>query len=474
MKRLTVSNVKKTVDTVAKPIKEIEKNVNPLEEKIDKTNTTDSGTESLKLANQGIKTTKKTVRTTKNAVKNTKNAVKNTKKVAQTTAKAAKATAKATVKVTKAAVKVTVKVVQVTAKVIAKVVTEVVAALSNPYVLLVVLIIVVVILLIYGLVVLISGADTEQKAMSQPIGLGNMEEQYNNGLEYYNIALDERMGELTDIINGLSYNTDDREHSDLLDYTRHEPGTLVYQKDFPTDYRKNNVISTFQHQFPSDEDIDEFMAIAYVYLEKEANEKNGTDLRIYKVEFTQEVFNTLIEECIEYTHSTDDSVVCPNADCTRDKEAYRVWQESVTKLERADVGSNEWVEGDENILEVIGGCETKREIIDYVNWRVKGNWKAVYGDIYTENVDIESFDDALNYYNDYIVSTFNELQIDTGKLEEIYNNSTACYKHHKLHKVEASFLDADELMDALDFDSREEQWVELTKSGFENLRNSGG
>lgn len=459
MKRLTVDDTKKAINAVGKPIKEIEEKVNPLEEKVDKNNTTDSGTESLKLANQTAKTANKTVKTTKSAVKTTKNVVKSTPKVIKKTAKTTKEVAKATAKAAKVTVKATVKAVEVTVKVAAKVITEIAAALSNPYVFIVVLIIVVIILLIYGFFLILSGGDTEQKAMTQPIGLGNIEEQYNNGLEYYNTALDERMNELTELINNLEYDSNNRKDSDLLVYTRYKPGTLFYQKDFPTDYRKNSIISTFDHQF-ADDDIDEFLAIAYVYCEKKENKENGTYLRIYEVEFTQDVFNDMIEECIPFSDVVSEHQECPKVDCIHDKKAGAEWQKALDGINEWDTNNDE--NGDKCILEIIKGCKSKEEIIDYVEWRIKGYWKDFYGEIYTEDVNIESYADADDYYSNYLFPTYRHY-------ETTYYNSTACDNTHTLHSIETSFLDADDLMDALDFDANEKQWVELTKLGFEQL-----
>ena len=458
MKRLTVENTRKAVTKITAPIREIEEKVNPLEQKVNTHETADSGTESLKLANQTVKTANKTVKTTKSAVKTTKKVVKNTPKAIKKTAKTTKEVAKATAKAAKVTVKATVKVVEVTVKVAAKVITEIAAALSNPYVLLAVAIIVVVVLIIYGFVILLGGGDTNQKAMTQAIGLVNVEEQYNNGKDYYNTALENRKNELSDILKKLDYDKNDREKSDLLYYKRFEPSQIIYEKDFPTDARKQDIMNTWEHQFDDSEIVD-FMAIAYVFLEKKKNEENNTQLNIYEVEFTQEVFDELIEICIPFSDTVNQNQECPKADCTQDREARDKWQEALN-------GINEWdtngENGEKSILEAIRNYGTKELITWYVSWRVAINWKGVYGKIYTEDFSIESFEDASNYYGNYIFPTYKEY-------EKAYYDSTACYHEHELHSLGVSFLDAEQLMDALDFDETEKQWVELTSYGFEAM-----
>ena len=458
MKRLTVDDTKKAVSRVTAPIREIERKVNPLEQKVDTHETADSGTESLKLANQAVKTADKTVKTTKSAVKTTKNAVKKAPQTIKKTAKTTKEVAKATAKAAKATAKATAKVVQVTVKVAAKVITEVVAALSNPYVLLAVAIVVVVVLIIYGLVILLGGGDTNQKAMTQAVGLDNVEEQYDYGKDFYNTALENRKNELSDILKKLDYDKNDREKSDLLYYKRFEPSQIIYEKDFPTDTRKQNIMNTWEHQFDDSEVVD-FMAIAYVYLEKKKNDENNTQLNIYEVEFTQEVFDELIEICIPFSDTVNQNQECPKADCTQDREARDKWQEALN-------GINEWdtngENGEKSILEAIRNYGTKELITWYVSWRVAINWKGVYGKIYTEDFSIESYNDACDYYNNYLFPTYREY-------EKAYFDSKACYHEHELHSLGVSFLDAEQLMDALDFDETEKQWVELTSYGFEAM-----
>lgn len=468
MKRLTVDDTKKAVSRVTAPIREIERKVNPLEQKVDTHETADSGTESLKLANQAVKTADKTVKTTKSAVKTTKNAVKKAPQTIKKTAKATKEVAKATAKVAKATAKATAKVVQVTVKVAAKVITELVAALSNPYVLLAVAIVVVVVLIIYGLVILLGGGDTNQKAMTQAIGLGNVEEQYDYGKDFYNTALENRKNELSDIMNSLDYDKDDREKSDLLYYKRFDPTQIIYEKDFPTDIRKQNIMNTWEHQFDESQAVD-FIAIAYVYLEKQKNDENNTQLNIYKVEFTQEVFDELIEKCIKFVDTVNQNQECPNADCTRDRDAYKAWNEMDAKLDKALNGLDEWREPNEGILKVIRGCDNKEDILDYVEWRVEDYWKDWYGDIYTEDISIESYSDAVDYYNNHVVETYNSILYETSELWDIYESSKVCYHEHELHSLGVSFLNAEQLMDALGFDETEKQWAELTSYGFKEM-----
>lgn len=461
MKRLTVENTRKAVTKITAPIKEIEEKVNPLEQKVNTHETADSGTESLKLANQTLKTANKTVRTTKSAVKTTKNIVKNTPKAIKKTAKTTKEVAKATAKAAKVTFKVTVKVVEVTVKVAAKVITEIAAALSNPYVLLVLAIIIVVVLIIYGFVILFGGGDTNQKAMTQAIGLGNVEEQYDYGKDFYNTALENRKNELSDIMNNLDYDTEDREKSDLLYYKRFDPTQIIYEKDFPTDTRKQNIMNTWEHQFDDSEVID-FIAIAYVYLEKKKNDEQNTHLNIYEVEFTQEIFDELIEKCIKFVDTVNQNQECPNVDCTRDKKAHTEWQKSDKLLNKCIDGYNEWVKEIQPYIDENGYDE------EWAKWRVYENWYSVYSEVFPEEPMCDSSEVA-EEYRKYCGDIYNELETKTKELEEIYKASTACYHEHELHSLGVSFFDEEQLMDALDFDETEKQWAELTAYGFEAM-----
>lgn len=461
MKRLTVDDTKKAVSRVTAPIREIERKVNPLEQKVDTHKTADSGTESLKLANQAVKTADKTVKTTKSAVKTTKNAVKKAPQTIKKTAKTTKEVAKATAKAAKATAKATAKVVQVTVKVAAKVITEVVAALSNPYVLLAVAIVVVVVLIIYGLVILLGSGDTNQKAMTQAIGLGNVEEQYDYGKDFYNTALENRKNELSDIMNSLDYDKDDREKSDLLYYKRFDPTQIIYEKDFPTDTRKQNIMNTWEHQFDDSEIVD-FIAIAYVYLEKQKNDEYNTHLNIYEVEFTQEIFDELIEKCIKFVDTVNQNQEYPNVDCTRDKDAYADWQKSDDLLNKCIDGYNEWV------LEIQPYIDENGYDEEWVEWRVHGNWYSIYGEVFPEEPMCYNSDEA-EEYRKYCGDIHNEIEIKTKELKEIYEASTACCHEHELHSLGVSFFDAEQLMDALGFEETEKQWAELTSYGFEEM-----
>lgn len=447
MKRLTVENTKKAVSRVTAPIKEIEKKINPLEQKVDTHNTSDTGIESIKLVNQSVKTTKSTVKTTRNTIKATKSTVK-------TTAKITKNAAKVTVKTT-------VKVVTTTAKIVAKVATEIVAALSNPYVLIIALVVLLITLIVYGFVTLIGGGDTSQNSLTQAVGLCNVEEQYENGKEFYNTALINRQSEILDLVNGLYYDINNLRESDLLYYKRFEPTQIIYEKDYPSDTRKENIAETLEHQFDESQVVD-FIAIAYVYLEKKENEEKNTYMNIYEVEFTQEVFDELIEICIPFSDKVNQNQECPSVDCTRDKEAYKEWQKSDKLLDKCIDGYNEWVSEIQPYIDENGYDE------EWAEWRVYGNWYSVYGEIFPEEPTCDSSDTA-EEYRKYCGDVYNELVQQTDELLAIYQNSTACDHEHVLHSIGISFYDSKKLMEALDFNASEKQWVEVTAYGFERI-----
>lgn len=101
------------------------------------------------------------------------------------------------------------------------------------------------------------------------------------------------------LADNLYYDYNDLTHSDLvyMKKTDASSNNTIYQTGFATDNRKNTLKSAWNF---SDATVREIIAVAYVYLEKQANTANNTENGIYEVTYTQELFNMLIEKCATF------------------------------------------------------------------------------------------------------------------------------------------------------------------------------
>lgn len=434
-----IKPTKKALKIVKKgfvPVKRAIKKVDPLNQKINKNSTTDTGIEGIRLGVQGVKTTEKTVKTTKKTVKTVKN-------TGEAAAKTVKTAAKATVVVTKYTCKA-------------------VAALADPYVLGALAIIVLIILLINSFMLLISGETTNETAVAEPVALSDMVKQYEDAEKYYNTALSDRKQFFYDAIDKLTfYNEKDRiKDSDLISVAIHTSGNCIdIVKDYASDARKSNIKNNWNYQI-SDSDKNLYIAIAYCYMEKKINDENQTSFNIYEADFTQELFDELLEKTVSFSETVTEHQECPNRNCIRDQKKYAEWQDVNRTFGDACAAFNEWTD-------IADDLANGRDVPD---WRID-NWKTVYHEVYefTQPVIEPYFDNNGYDYLDYLGERYEWLGSENDRLYAIYDQSTDCAEEHNLYHYEVTFNSTDELMNILDFDDNYKAWVELIKTGFDEI-----
>lgn len=409
--------------------KTAEEKLNPLNQPVNKNDVVDTGSESMRMTYRGIKKVNKTLKKTEQTVKRTKNTVKRTTKLSYK------------------AVKTSVKVAVATAKIVYEVAAQAVAIVINP-IFLVVAAVVVMIIMIAGLFIIIIGGDTSNKAAmttGEGLGEGNaaVAEQYKKAEDFYDQAVSDRQQGFERIINDMHYNHNDREHSHLIYFKRTKPHPVEYQKDFADDNRKNAIKNEWDYQI----DKEDLIAIAYVWLEQKANEDKQTYLKIYDVEFTQDMFIDLVQQTVPISYIIYDNQECPFHNCTRDPALWRKWQDSQEKANQTMNSFNPY-------WDAYNGYISVDEWWNRFGWLMDGNYPY--------------FDNDGDDYRDYISSKADQYQREADQFKWEYEKSEVCTHQHRLHNVGIAFLSKDELMDALGFDDTYKYWVELTKQGFEN------
>lgn len=295
---------------------------NPFDKPLNMNDTTDSGVESLKLAYtstkkgiNSIKTVGSTIKTTQRTIKTTKTVVKGTETAIYRTADLAKKT------------------VIITYKVAETVVTNVVAALTNPIVLVVLAFLLIVSFLISSFILLLGGvasaASSNKKAMTMAAGIGDTKkvaEQYEKGNKWFNDYIEDKQNEYNRIINDLRYDPNDNKYNDLVRVERMRPG-LTSPDMWANSIQSGNMgvfaDPNWKHTLTTEVwemqvTYREIAAIAYVYLEKQkaGGEVNG----IYRTEYTKEVFEEIADLCVKLEERVYPNQACPGDGCMYDTD----------------------------------------------------------------------------------------------------------------------------------------------------------
>lgn len=441
LKKLAKKALKAPVKLVINEVKKL----NPLDKKIDMNSTTDTGADALKAEYKTIKTTQKTIKTAKTTIKTTEKAtkatIKTTKKATETTVKATKiivtTTVKATVKVANAAI-------------------EVIAAISSPIVLIILVALVLIVGVFAIVIVVIGGDNTNKVAMTNAVGLIDVAEQYKKGAEMLEKAVNDKCDKYNHIIDSLVYDTDNLAYSDLIYAERTRQTHTIYEKSFANNTRKNNIKGMWEYNIEEQD----FLAITYVYLEREKNTEKKTDVMIYEVEYTQEVIEKILNSAIPVADTIIERQECPNKNCMKSTSLLK---EAINAEEKSSLmaqGYNEWVD---ITIDLENGIEVLDERID--------NWWYIYGEV-AETYPF--LDNNGNNYLDVIGARYEQLDREATAKRAEYDASEVCEHNHTLHNVGIAFYSADELMDLLKFDDADKEWVKLTKEGFENNPDIGG
>lgn len=440
---------------------------NPFNKPIDKNNTSDTGLESTKL---GYKTGKTTLRAGKITVRTGKKAYRTAKK----SAKLAKNTAKKTVKATKAAVKTTVKVIKVAVKVTTEVVVQTVALLSNPYVLIALLIIIVVVLCVILIIALIGSGgavatNTTNKAYMSAAGLDmSLSDILIEGEDFFNTASEKKQSEFDTFIDGLYYSSDDLKNSDLV-YMICNDGD-EFTKRFAELERKNELKNKFSNSLSETEAI----ALVYIYLEKQANEDNDTEGEIYKVDFTDDAFDELLDMMIAWSDTVHYNQECLEKDCSVHIEEIPnpEWQYYWELENTAAPAYNDWY--------VICG------LLDTWNGIKDGNGQKQYWRNIVEpaiNQWLSDYEDFEKYhvpvwYYDYYSNGYGFLEV-LGNLYEFYctekekypktiiTETATCDHLHDYHAIGLDIISADDIMTAWNFSDIDRKWYDITYKGLQ-------
>ena len=439
--------IKKAVKAPFSTAKNIVLKVNPFNKNIDKNNVSDTGMESMRFAYTSAKKGK-------NAVKTVEKSIKTTHRTIKTTGTVLKKAGTAIYKTTVFAVKSTV----VVSKFVGNAIINTAAFLMNPITIFLAAIIIIFMMMALLVVLLLGGSvsatNSNKYAYSSAAGLGNVSEQYQIGLDFLDTALENKKNDFNSLIDSLYYSYDDLTYSNLvyMEKTNELGEKKVYEKSFADDNRKNALKSEWNIALTERE----FLAIAYVYLENEKNTQNNTKHGIYKISYTQEVFDKIVSKCAAYSDSIYNNQVCPNGNCTRHVEVYHnpEYDKAVSKTDKLWNAYTDWTYIAQMIYDNGG-------INDYIQEKID-NWISKYDlSPYYSNDGWDFADDVYSWYSD----SWDYMETVPESIEEV---TYICEHHHDLHSIGLVFFDKETIMNALDFDDVSKQWVELTEKGFEN------
>lgn len=404
------------------------------------------------------------------SVRMTKNAAVRTKRTATKLVKAPKQIYKATEN--------TIKVVKTTVHVTSVIISNTIAVLLNPVALLLILVVIVVILCAALLTQAASGTQAEETqvmggAYIEMIGIDDISLRYPDAAEYYRIACDNNRSRFHQLIDRLYYNYNDLEHSDLVYMERDLTGTVtVYQKGFAQDSYKATLKSAWSVPVTQRQAI----AIAYVYLEMQENNANGSEMDIYPVTFTQDTFNVIVDASAIWSINRFDNQQCPDSDCVHDEMPNPAYQTAVSDFQQAETRYNDWN------ANVVPAANTYRYYLNTYNnapaaaqssiqplldaaWarlnEAVNNWYYVFGDRYwTINADIGDNASAwLGAEVDAARTTMNTTP------QTIQNPAAVCHLHHTLHSIGLYGYAADTIMNSLGFTDQYKNWVALVEYG---------
>lgn len=458
-KKTAAAPFKLTSNVVKNSVKSFGEKINPFDKKLNKNDVSDTGTESMKLAYRSVKKGKNTVKSVNRTVKTTKRTIKTTANVVTSSGKIIYKSAEFTVKAAATTVKATITVA-----------THVIALALNPFSLIAIGALFIFVFLAESVIILLGGgaggSTTNGQAQASAAGLGDVPAQYQEAIGFFDTAIENKRNDFCGIIDSLYYDYNDLTYSDLayMERTAADLSTTIYDKSFAVDSRKNDLKAAFDIQLTEREAI----AIAYVYLEKQKNDENGTQGGIYEVTYTQEVFDEIVAECIRYTDTVYSGQLCPDQNCTLHQIDNPEYQTALDNYNRITNAYNEWVG-------MIAYFETHDSIQDgaaqsaywenNIEWRIT-NWEGYYGITYTGGHSVSGAENFLN-----------ELGTEYENCSQILDNTPptideyVCDYQHNLHSLGMWILTKEDVMNALGFTEADIQWEELTEQGFENNPN---
>lgn len=444
--------------------------INPLDKKIDQNDTADHGVESMRLAYRAGKQGTRTIKTVDRTVKTTAKTIKAAKKAPRTIIHTVKRTARMAVAATRFT---------------ANVLVHMAAALINPITWIVLFFSVVIYVILSIVVILMGGASTQSatQAISYTQQVGIDDADLEDARNFYRIACERNKNNFAALINSLYYDSSDLRHSDLVYMIHSVAGnTTQYTKGYPTDGWKQTLISAWTISVPEAEAI----AIAYVYLEMQENDANGTEQQIYEIEYTQEIFNKIVDTSIRWSDTTYPDQPCANKNCTvhydeRPNPEYQTARSNYLDcVHRRDDFVDNVVPNANNYSNMLEYYRTAPPQAQSAMQKALENaraeliqafrsWEDEYG--YTGWAIDEDLGQDGQAWLDYLVDEARDKFYNTP--ETIKTPYRACDRLHALHSIGFFTYDKNIVMTALGFTDADKQWEELIEMGMELDLNRG-
>ena len=460
--------------TAKRTARDMLRRANPFEKNINKNDTADHGIESLRLA---YRTGKKTVNTAKTTVQTAKSAAKTVKATGKVVKKAPRVIANTAKRTANVAVKA--------ARITANIAVHIAAALINP-ITWVILFFAVVIYVILSIVVIIMGGASTQNATqaisyTQQVNIDDAD--MDDAREYYRIACDRNKGNFSAVINGLYYSASDLRRSDLVYMERSEVGTVTqYTRGFAIPSWKTSLINAWLISVPEQEAI----AIAYVYLQMQENNTHGTQQQIYQIEYTQDVFNMIVDAAVQWSDTTQPNQQCAQNNCSEHHDshpnpayttAYQSYTDAITRRDDFNAMVLPKATAYRNLLTTYNNAPAaQRSAMEGAlnnAWAELSqafyNWESVFGATgWALNEDIGINGSA--WLQQFVDGAWTTVQNTPQTITTTY---WTCDHEHTLHSIGLFTYDKESIMTALGFTDADKQWENLIELGM-NLDLTGG
>ena len=399
------------------------------------------------------------------------------KNAASRTGRAARKAAKAPKRIYKTAEN-TAKVVKTTARVTTVVISHTIAFLFNPVVLILLLVVILVILCAALLTQAAGGTQTEETqvmggAYIEMIGIDDISVRYPDAAEYYRIACENNKNRFGQLIDRLYYNYSDLEHSDLVYMERDLLGAVTqYERGFASDSYKATLKSAWSVPVTQRQAI----AIAYVYLEMQENNAHGSEMDIYRVSFTQEIFNEIVDASAVWSTSRFKKQRCSSANCSPEKVPNPAYSTAQQTYQQAVDRYNDWntnvVPAAVSYRNMLAAYNAVPSIVQSaMQWAVDQarsklaeavrNWENLYGRR-GWRVDDNIGDTAKTKLSAEVDEAWNTLQATP---QMIQNPAATCHLHHTLYSIGLYGYGSDTVMNTLGFTDQYKNWVALVEYG---------
>ena len=308
-----------------------------------------------------------------------------------------------------------------------------------------------VVYLITALLILLNGAAVQQHAQQQqayttPVALGeNIPDEIRQAKAMFDAAADAQKQAYTAKIDVLRYSTADMPHNDTVYLVRNEP-PAAFETSLATNARKTQLKNAWNFGLSQAEGI----AIAYVYLEKEANAAHSSEGVLYPVTFTQDVFDEIAAKAVRAAETQYKKQSCPGENCAvhPHETANPAYAEALAEYNLAASRYRDWCK---NVMPV--GAEYAEALTRAVN-----RWSGDYG-VRGLKVDEE----LCGRMETQLGAAQNAAAVRLQNTPETTVSPVrSCDRQHTLHSISLQFYSAEEVMQMLRFTGEEQQWAAMT------------